>query len=356
MKKVLFVVILSACFANSSLSQVATPPSSPPASPPASSSPPVSSAPSVPNQQPAQNNSNIYQQQQNLRQQQTLLRQREQNFQLLEMTKNNQGLFSEKLRQDINTLYRRTNKKEMKLLSVSEDDKQKYGLFLKSNQTGLVKLISDLGCSANSKVIVASEQCLKYSMPGGGSSYSFRIEDYRIPRLADLTFFDSTFEANGILSHGIFTGIGDVPLENVNLQSSGVKYLSELKPITKYDEAVKFHNIISKGMLNNGFFYGNRIRAVENMTYILRSIAYEGEVPKAVNGITYNELDFDKRKDLMIAFRIVRKEDDGSVTLLWKELARLSSPKMEQKKKENKESKENEASKINLRQNYKYER
>lgn len=338
MKKVIFVVVLSVCFTSSLFSQESSTPSTPPPSSPPSTPPPTSSAPP---QQSTQNNSNIYQQQQDLRQQQINQQQAQQAFrrlQMLELAKNNQTLLPDNLRRDIDALYRKTSKKEMKLLSVNEGDRQKYSLLLKSDQTGLIKLIPDLGCSTNSKVVVASEECLKYSMPGGGSSYSFRTGDYRIPQLADLTFFESAFEAGGLLSHGIFTGIGDVPIENVTLQSPGVKYLSEIKPITKYDEAVKFHDNISKGMNNDGFFYCNRIKAVENMTYILRSIAYEGEVPRAVNGITYNELDFDKRKDVTVAFRVIRKEEDGSIILLWRELARTKSPKMEQKKRESKEN------------------
>lgn len=341
MKKTIFVFILWTCFVSSMPGQESAPPASPPPAAPPASSPPATSAP--PSSPPTtQNNSNIYQQQQDLRQQQMMQRQREQDFlrlQMLELSANNQNLFPENVRRDIDALYRKTNKKELKLLKVNEGDKQKYGLFLKSDKTGLVKLISDLGCSANAKVIVASENCLKYSMPGGGSSYSFRTEDYRIPQLADLRFADSIFEASGILSHGIFTGIGDIPLENVDLQSSGIKYLADMKPVTKYDEAVKLRQSLLKGMMKDGFFYGSRIKAVENMTYILRSIAYAGEAPRAVNGITYNELDFDKRKDVIVAFRIIRKEDDGSITLLWRELARSKSPKMERKKRENKDAK-----------------
>jgi hypothetical protein len=38
--------------------------------------------------------------------------------------------------------------------------------------------------------------------------------------------------------------------------------------------------------------------------------------------------------DLTLAFKVVRKEKDGSVTLLWKELRRGESPKFKFAKKE----------------------
>jgi len=36
----------------------------------------------------------------------------------------------------------------------------------------------------------------------------------------------------------------------------------------------------------------------------------------------------DKRMDLIVAFRVVGRETNGSVTILWKELNRLDAPKI----------------------------
>lgn len=230
------------------------------------------------------------------------------------------------LQKNISPLYRKPSKKELQMVAPRAELFEKYAEFLRQPNTGLIKLIDDKGCAENTKVVVASEDCLKYTMPGAGSSYSFRTENYRIPRLADLTFTDNSFQATGVLLHGIFVKIGDVPLENVTLESAGLKYLVEFQPEVDYDKAKQIDERLSKGIEQDGFIYRRGFYAVEDMTYVLRSIAYDGKYMRAVGGITYNELNFDKRKDIIVAFRIVDKDAEGSVTILWKELQEKDSP------------------------------
>lgn len=246
------------------------------------------------------------------------------------------------VRRDIERIYRNTNKEELKTLAPNREDSDKFAAFLRQPNTGLTRLAADLGCAENTNVIVASADCIKYSMPGAGSSYSFRVNDYRIWRLADLTFTDNSFQATGALLHGILVGIGNVPLEKVNLQSNGVKFLVDFQTAADFEKAQKIARQVVDGIDKDGFFYRRGLKAIENMTYVLRSIAYDGEFYRAVSGITYNELDFDKRKDIIVAFRIVRRDADGSVTILWKELAKKDAPKIRRKIEDiNKPVKEN---------------
>ena len=44
-----------------------------------------------------------------------------------------------------------------------------------------------------------------------------------------------------------------------------------------------------------------------------------------MDGFVYDELDFDERRDLTVAFRIVRR-DAESVTILWKIISNQKSP------------------------------
>lgn len=228
--------------------------------------------------------------------------------------------------------YRKPNKEELETLKVSPADKEKYAAFLRQPDTGLIKLAADLKCADNTKVVVATPDCLKYTMPGAGSSYSFRTENYRIQRLADLIYTDNSFQVTGALTHGFLVRIGDVPLEKVSLQTEGLKYLVDFKPTVDYAEAKKIADEFVKGVSKDGFLYRRGLNAVEDTTYVLRVVAYDGRLNRAVQGTTYNELDFDKRKDVIVAFRIVSRDADGGVTILWKKLAEKDAPKLIQSK------------------------
>jgi hypothetical protein len=235
------------------------------------------------------------------------------------------------LQANVQPLYRKPTKQELKAVAPDAELRKKFEAFLRQEDTGLFKFVADYGCAENPKIVTATENCLKFTMPGAGNSFSFRTHNYRIRRLADLTYNGKFLYISGLLTHGILVSIGDVPLENVTLQTAGTKYLNEFQPTEDFEKAVELDEQLIKGVEKEGFFYSRAAYAVENTTYLLRSIAYDGKIFRAVRGVTYNELDFDKRKDVTVAFRIVRRDDDGSVTVLWKELLRKDAPRIRRK-------------------------
>ncbi len=236
--------------------------------------------------------------------------------------------------QNLRALYRKPTKEESALLAPAAEDLEKYAAFLRIPNTGLTKLAADKGCAENTKILVATADCLAFTMPGAGSSYSFRTENYRIARLADVTFTENSFQATGVRLHGIFVNIGDVPLEQVNLQTKGMKFLTDFQPEADFQKAKELDKQLSEGIKADGFIYRRALRSVDDTTFVLRSVAYRGKYLRAVSGFTYNELDFDKRSDVIVAFRIVRRHEDGAVTILWKQLAKQASPKTKWEEKE----------------------
>ncbi|MGC2238802.1 MAG: hypothetical protein WA584_21785 [Pyrinomonadaceae bacterium] len=235
------------------------------------------------------------------------------------------------LQSSVQPLYRKPTREELQTIAPSSGLLQKFNGFLRADNTGLFKLLVDVGCADNTNIVVAKEKCLKFTMPGAGNSYSFRTNNYRIRHLADLTFSGKNFYVSGVLMHGIMVNIGDVPLENVTLQTNGLKFLNEFQPTDDFEQAKLLDRQFVNGVTKDGFFYSRGLASVENTTYILRSIAYDGRIMRSVRGIAYNELDFDKRKDVMIAFRVVSRDADGSLTILWKELSRKDAPKFKKK-------------------------
>lgn len=229
----------------------------------------------------------------------------------------------------IKPLYRKPNEAELSLLAPNQEDLQTFAGFLREKNTGLIKLIADKNCSNDFNVTVSTPYCLKYSMPGAGSAYSFRIESHWLKHLGDIVFKEGKFYSSlGTLSHGIMVNISDVPLDRIDLQNKAFQTLKGFQPTNDFEKAANFASLLERGIKGEGFIYGSILPVKENSTYLLRSIAYKGEFFRTVDKIEYNEFDFDKRKDVIIAFRVVRFNPDESVTILWKELDKKDSPKI----------------------------
>ena len=235
------------------------------------------------------------------------------------------------LKMNVDPLYRKPTSKEQKAVAPRRELFVKYAEFLRQPETGLTKLIDDRGCSANTKVVVATDDCLKYTMPGAGSSFSFRTENYRIPRLADITFTARSFQASGVFLHGIFVNLGDVPLDEVTLRTKGLKYLSDFQPEPDYEKGKALDSELTKGVTHDGILYRRGLFMAENTTFALRSIAYRGKYFRAVGKVTYNEFDYDKRRDVIVVFRVVDKDEAGNVTILWKTLQSKDSPEVKRR-------------------------
>jgi len=240
------------------------------------------------------------------------------------------------LQASVQPIYRKPTRQELNTIAPSAGLLKQFDAFLSQENTGMFKLVVDSGCAGNLSIVSAKEKCLKFTMPGAGNSYSFRTNNYRIRHLADLTFTGSSFQVTGVLTHGILVNLGDVPLESVTLQTAGVKFLAEFQPADDFERAQIIDQQLVAGIKRDGFLYSRGLSALENTTYVLRSIAYNGKVMRSIRGIPYNELDFDNRKDITIAFRVVRSDFDGSLTILWKELLKKDAPKIRRKKGEQK--------------------
>lgn len=234
-------------------------------------------------------------------------------------------------------LYRKPTGKELRELAPDAALVAKYRIFLQRPDSGIFKLVPDAGCADNSKVVNASEQCLKYTIPGAANSFSFRTENYRIRHLADLTYSKGELTISGILMHGLMVDLGDTPLEGISLQSPKLKYIADFQPSGDFQQALEVNNALVRGVTDEGLLYRRSLPVVVGHTYVLRAVAYQGKVMKSVRGADYNELDFDKRRDVITAFRVVDIAGDGTVTIVWNTLRTLPSRKLKMPSKSDKE-------------------
>jgi len=86
--------------------------------------------------------------------------------------------------------------------------------------------------------------------------------------------------------------------------------------------------VLAGGVTQDGYTYRRSLPVAGDHTYVLRTVAYQGKVMRSVRGADYNELDFDKRSDVITAFRVARIDDDGTLTIVWNKLSTARSPKI----------------------------
>ncbi|MEO5860303.1 MAG: hypothetical protein ABIR33_15315 [Pyrinomonadaceae bacterium] len=225
-------------------------------------------------------------------------------------------------------IYRKPSAEESAVLAVSETIIREFESFLKTPDTGIVKLNGDSSCISSVEIVNVSEKCAPFKMPGAGTAFSFRIDGYRLPRLADLILLNGTFRADAVLQLVAMTQLGNIPIGEITLESPGIKYLVELQPTRDGNKFLKYDAELTQGINANGYFYRKGQPVKLDTTYALRSIAYRGSYLQVVDKITYDELDFDRRRDVIVAFRVIETQESGNVTIAWKRLKDIEAPKL----------------------------
>ena len=218
-------------------------------------------------------------------------------------------------------------KEDINAIAVSPEDLRTFAGFLKQPGTGIIRLHSAEICTPEKLVIHATGNCPN-NVEGKATGYSFREKDYKIKALSDILFANNKLSSAGIFTIGLLSNLGDIDINNLNLTSNGIKQLAEYEPANDKTEMAKEYQLFTKGVQVGDNIYKRETEVKENNSYVLRSIAYKG---KLIAGSGVNKINFladDNRKDVLVVFRIVRTHEDGSITLLWKELNRKPSPKV----------------------------
>jgi hypothetical protein len=221
---------------------------------------------------------------------------------------------------------------------VDAADHARYSEFLKSDKTGMFKLFPDYDC-VTKNVIRTDGNCKDFIM--ASSSFSFRTRAYSHLYYHDLGYNHGEIFSNAFFSQGILVSLGDVPIEAVTPSHAGLKFIFDLQTASEPAEARSTAARLKAGIDLGGLTYSSRVTPAENTTYALRSVAYNiaNSLPPVTDTTSANELRFhtlslDKRADVIIVFRIVRKAEDGTLTIVWKELDRKDAPKIKFPKNE----------------------
>jgi uncharacterized protein with PIN domain len=202
---------------------------------------------------------------------------------------------------EIESLREQIKAREAVLLAPSKEDRRAYAEFIAQSGAGIVRLLPREKWDG------------KLSTRGGGAFYSFERLTHEYGFGSDVMLEQNQFAVGFAgASFGFMLNLGDVPLENVSAETEAVQFMASFKAPSVEAEARTSYRQFGDGDGHTAgqWTYRSRLPAVASNTYALRSINYGGS-------------------DLLVAFRVARKDDDGSAVLLWKLLQKYPTPTLQ---------------------------
>jgi hypothetical protein len=221
---------------------------------------------------------------------------------------------------------------QKKMLAPAPEDVARFAEFLKEKDTGLVKLLP--AGKHEFSYTVSAQQDPESILPirGGGAYYSFTEKTHALGPWSEIGLEEGNlFTGFAVESLGLLVSLGDVPLGSVKLSTPGVDYLAGYVMPRKVDEARAERARHIEGFKAASFTYAAALAASPDTTYVLRSMSYKKEGRMRPDwGYVPHPFEY-KGADVLVAFRVVRQADDGSVTLVWKRLKKSSAPKIKKR-------------------------
>lgn len=194
---------------------------------------------------------------------------------------------------------------ENKFLAPSAEDQQAYADLLQQPDTGLARLLprETYDVDANKK-----NQAL--TVRGGGAFYSFtrQTHEYGWGTQIGLSQGHLLTSFAGA-DYGMLTNLGDVPLEAISIESEGVKFLASYERANDEPQARAEYRRFGTGDSIGGTLFKTGLPATVSNSYVLRGIHYSDS-------------------DVLVAFRIVRQDTDGSLIIAWRLLKKYPKPEL----------------------------
>lgn len=199
---------------------------------------------------------------------------------------------------------------EKRFLSPAEEDRATYAEFLRQPNTGLIRILPREKYDPDAQ----NDKPKTVTIRGGGAYYSFarRTHEYGYGSDIELSQESLTTGFAGA-DYGMLVSLGDVPLESISLETQAAQVLSLHKPPTDEPLARIEYRRAAEGTTIEGVTYKRTLPLRLNSTYLVRSINYSDS-------------------DVLVAFRVVRVDTDGSAILLWKSLASFAIPQLTRNK------------------------
>jgi hypothetical protein len=192
---------------------------------------------------------------------------------------------------------------EKKVLAVADSDREQFASFLTQPQTGIFRLLPRETYDGEAKRALA--------IRGGGAYYSLTRKTHEYGYGSDIELAQEYLSVGFAgADYGLLLNLGDVPLEQVVNDHAATRALLDYTPPVKEADVRAEYRKLWPGIELSGFTFTKRVPAKVSNTYLLRSISFD-------------------TSDTLAVFRIVRKDTDGSLILVYKVLKTFPKPKME---------------------------
>ncbi len=150
----------------------------------------------------------------------------------------------------------------------------------------------------------------KSSIQGGGAFYSFTTKSHDYQKISQI-MLEEDYLVTGFAGadYGLIADLGSVPLSSVTQTSGEVSFLYNYRPPTKETEA--------------------RIEQHKSHNYETETATYRRRVFYSIgHSYAVRTIDFE-RADVLVAFKVHRKDADGSLIIFWKLLENFDKPTLE---------------------------
>jgi len=193
---------------------------------------------------------------------------------------------------------------EDQFLAPGEEDRAAYKELLNQPDTGLIRLLPRE--VYESEVYKKNQKTL--TIRGGGAYYSFAKLTHEYGYGEDLGL-EGGYLSVGFAGadYGMIINLGDVSLDEISTDYPRAFSLLNYAAAKDESQARVERRQIQAGRLLDGDTYKTRVPVTIGTTFLLRSINYDDT-------------------DVLVAFRTVRKDTDGSVIIAWKLLKRFPKP------------------------------
>lgn len=223
--------------------------------------------------------------------------------------------------EELDTLRAEANGYETKY-GVQRVYRKKFEDVLNFPDTGMTRIFPNKNCGEGKLVTLAElERCADVpDTRSGGSTFSFRCRidstsGCYVKLRTDVKFKGGKFLVGDGVVQGMIADLGNIDILSVDLNHRAIQYLDDWDPKQSLPEIAEQDKALAKGIKGRGYTFTNAAPLKLNSTYIMRSVLYryheKGALSVPLNGT-----------DVRVVFKVVAKNTDGSVVILWRELDR----------------------------------